>query len=84
MSFPVHAIRKDFPILNETVNGKPLIYLDNAATSQKPLRVINAIKDYYEHTNSNIHRGAHYLANKATEAYETSRKTRRENPLQKR
>jgi len=74
MSFPVNNIRKDFPILHETVNGKPLIYLDNAATSQKPLKVINAIKDYYEHTNSNIHRGAHYLANKATEAYETSRK----------
>ena len=58
MSFPVNNIRKDFPILHETVNGKPLIYLDNAATSQKPLRVINAINDYYEHTNSNIHRGA--------------------------
>ena len=75
MSFPVDTIRKDFPILNTKVNGKPLIYLDNAATSQKPLRVINAITDYYEATNSNIHRGAHYLANKATEAYETSRKT---------
>jgi cysteine desulfurase/selenocysteine lyase len=75
MSFPVDTIRKDFPILSEKVNGKPLIYLDNAATSQKPLRVINAISDYYEHTNSNIHRGAHYLANKATEAYENSRKT---------
>ena len=75
MSFPVDIIRKDFPILDETVNGKPLIYMDNAATSQKPLRVINAINDYYEHTNSNIHRGAHYLANKATEAYENSRKT---------
>jgi cysteine desulfurase/selenocysteine lyase len=75
MSFPVDKIRKDFPILHQTVNGKPLIYLDNAATSQKPLRVINAITDYYEHTNSNIHRGAHYLANKATEAYENSRKT---------
>ena len=75
MSFPVDIIRKDFPILHETVNGKPLIYLDNAATSQKPLRVINAINDYYEHTNSNIHRGAHYLANKATESYENSRKT---------
>lgn len=75
MNFPVNNIRKDFPILHETVNGKPLIYLDNAATSQKPLRVINAINDYYEHTNSNIHRGAHYLANKATEAYENSRKT---------
>ena len=75
MSFQVDIIRKDFPILHETVNGKPLIYLDNAATSQKPLRVINAINAYYEHTNSNIHRGAHYLANKATEAYENSRKT---------
>ena len=74
MSFPVDKIRKDFPILDQTVNGKPLIYFDNAATSQKPLRVINAITDYYETTNSNIHRGAHYLANKATEAYENSRK----------
>jgi len=73
MSFPVDTIRKDFPILDTKANGKPLIYLDNAATSQKPLRVINAIKDYYEATNSNIHRGAHYLANKATEAYESSR-----------
>ena len=75
MSFPIDTIRKDFPILDTKVNGKPLIYLDNAATSQKPLRVINAIRDYYETTNSNIHRGAHYLANKATEAYENSRKT---------
>jgi len=75
MSFPVDKIRKDFPILDLVVNGKPLIYFDNAATSQKPLSVINAITDYYETTNSNIHRGAHYLANKATEAYETSRKT---------
>jgi cysteine desulfurase/selenocysteine lyase len=75
MSFPVTEIRKDFPILSTLVKGKPLIYLDNAATSQKPLRVINAINEYYEQTNSNIHRGAHYLANKATEAYENSRKT---------
>ena len=75
MSFPVTEIRKDFPILDLKVKGKPLIYLDNAATSQKPLRVINAINEYYEQTNSNIHRGAHYLANKATEAYEASRKT---------
>ncbi|MCW3128070.1 MAG: cysteine desulfurase [Bacteroidetes bacterium] len=75
MSFPVTEIRKNFPILDLKVKGKPLIYLDNAATSQKPLRVINAIKEYYEQTNSNIHRGAHYLANKATEAYENSRKT---------
>jgi cysteine desulfurase/selenocysteine lyase len=75
MSFHVDTIRKDFPILYTKVNGKPLIYLDNAATSQKPQHVINAITDYYETTNSNIHRGAHYLANKATEAYENSRKT---------
>lgn len=75
MSFDVDKIRKDFPILNLNVNGKPLIYLDNAATSQKPLSVINAITDYYETTNANIHRGAHYLANKATEAYENARKT---------
>ena len=75
MSFPVDTIRKDFPILHQTIKGKPLIYLDNAATSQKPLRVINAITEYYEQTNSNIHRGAHYLANKATEAYENSRNT---------
>lgn len=75
MNFPVADIRKDFPILHQTVNGKPLIYLDNAATSQKPLRVINAIRDYYERYNSNIHRGAHHLAQLATEAYENSRKT---------
>lgn len=75
MSFPIEKIRSDFPILHTQVNGKPLVYLDNGATSQKPLRVINAINDYYEHTNSNIHRGAHYLAHKATEAYENARQT---------
>lgn len=66
-------LKEQFPILNQKVNGKPLIYLDNAATSQKPLRVINAINDYYTSMNSNIHRGAHYLAEKATIAYEDSR-----------
>lgn len=66
-------LKEQFPILNQNVNGKPLIYLDNAATSQKPLRVINAINDYYTSMNSNIHRGAHYLAEKATIAYEESR-----------
>jgi cysteine desulfurase / selenocysteine lyase len=69
----IEKIRQDFPILHQTVNGKPLVYFDNAATSQKPLAVINAISDYYEHYNSNIHRGAHYLAHKATEAYENAR-----------
>ncbi len=69
------SIRAQFPILNQTVNSKPLIYFDNAATSQKPLAVINAIKDYYEQYNSNIHRGAHHLAQLATEKYENARTT---------
>ena len=71
----VELIRKQFPILHQHVNGNPLIYLDNAATSQKPLAVIDAIDDYYERYNSNIHRGAHHLAQLATEAYENARKT---------
>lgn len=69
----VQKIREDFPILHQKVNGKPLIYFDNAATSQKPTQVINAIADYYNRYNSNIHRGAHYLAQQATEAYENAR-----------
>lgn len=69
------SIREQFPILHQNVNGKPLVYFDNAATSQKPLAVINAIKDYYEQYNSNIHRGAHHLAQLATEKYEEARKT---------
>jgi cysteine desulfurase/selenocysteine lyase len=67
------TVRQDFPILNEQVHGKPLIYLDNAATSQKPLSVLNAWRDYYEQYNSNVHRGAHFLSNKATDAYEAAR-----------
>ncbi len=66
-------MKKNFPILNQTVNGKPLVYLDNAATCQKPISVIKKIEEYYQETNSNIHRGAHFLANKATEEYEESR-----------
>jgi cysteine desulfurase/selenocysteine lyase len=73
MAIDVVAVRNDFPILHQTVNGKPLIYFDNAATSQKPTVVIDAISDYYKSYNSNIHRGAHHLANLATEAYEQSR-----------
>jgi len=69
----VEQIRKDFPILHQSVRDKPLIYLDNAATSQKPLAVIDTIDDYYERYNSNIHRGAHHLAQLATEAYENAR-----------
>lgn len=68
-------IRSDFPILERKVYGKPLIYFDNAATSQKPLQVINAISDYYKTSNANVHRGVHKLSTEATEAYEAARKT---------
>lgn len=76
-SLDVHAIREEFPVLHQQINGKPLIYFDNAATSQKPRVVIEALKQYYEQYNSNIHRGAHHLAAKATEAYEQSREAAR-------
>ncbi len=66
-------IRKDFPILDQKVNGKPLIYFDNAATTQKPLAVIRRISDYYLKENSNVHRGVHHLSQVATEAYENAR-----------
>lgn len=69
----IEAIREQFPILREKVHNKPLVYLDNAATSQKPRVVIEALKNYYESYNANIHRGAHYLAAKATEIYEQAR-----------
>jgi cysteine desulfurase/selenocysteine lyase len=69
----VTAIRRDFPILARRVHDKPLVYLDNAATSQKPRQVIQALVDYYEQTNANIHRGLHTLAEEATEAYEAAR-----------
>jgi cysteine desulfurase/selenocysteine lyase len=71
--FDVNAVRRDFPILNETVNGKPLIWFDNAATTQKPRQVIDRLKYFYEHENSNIHRAAHELAARATDAYEGAR-----------
>ncbi|WP_299098365.1 aminotransferase class V-fold PLP-dependent enzyme [uncultured Winogradskyella sp.] len=69
----VQKIRKDFPILNRTVNGKPLIYFDNAATSQTPQQVIDVIVDYYSNFNANIHRGVHSLSQEATDAYEQAR-----------
>jgi cysteine desulfurase/selenocysteine lyase len=72
-SFDVQAIRRDFPILQERVNGKPLIWLDNAATTQKPQSVIDRLSLFYEHENSNIHRAAHELAARATDAYEAAR-----------
>lgn len=72
--FDVNIIRQDFPILKERVNGKQLIWLDNAATTQKPRQVIDRIRYFYEHENSNIHRAAHELAARATDAYEGARK----------
>lgn len=71
--FDVEKIRKDFPILNRKVNGKPLVYFDNAATSQTPKVVIDAIVDYYSNYNANIHRGVHTLSQEATSAYEEAR-----------
>ena len=69
----VERVRKDFPALDQTVHGKPLVYLDNAATSQKPLAVIEAEEDFYRRDCSNIHRGVHELSDRATRAYETAR-----------
>jgi len=71
----LRKIRADFPILSEKINGKPLVYLDNAATSQKPRAVIDAIAHYYEHNNANIHRGVHTLSMRATEAHDAARET---------
>ncbi|QIE59622.1 cysteine desulfurase [Rasiella rasia] len=73
MSFNIDTIRADFPILQREVNGKPLVYLDNAATSQKPQIVIDAIVDYYSNYNANIHRGVHALSQEATDKYEEAR-----------
>ena len=67
--FDVTTIRKDFPILSRKVNGRSLVYLDNAATSQKPQQVIDCIVDYYSNYNANIHRGVHALSQEATDVY---------------
>ena len=75
MSLNVADIRKQFPILSREVNGRPLVYLDNAATTQKPQAVIDALVDYYTQCNSNVHRGAHYLSDEATRRYEAARQT---------
>ena len=69
----VVRIRKDFPVLDQLINGKPLVYLDNAATTQKPRAVIDAISNYYLHNNSNVHRGVHTLSQRATDDYEEGR-----------
>ncbi len=73
LGFDLKKIRNDFPILHQIINGKPLVYLDNAATSQKPKNVLDAIEKYYREYNSNIHRGVHTLSENATEAYELAR-----------
>lgn len=75
MSFDVAAVRAQFPALHQQVHGKPLVYLDNAATTQKPQVVIDALRHYYERDNSNVHRGVHALSERATLAFEKARKT---------
>ena len=67
------TIREDFPTLGQEINGHPLVYFDNAATTQKPRPVLEAIQRYYEHDNANVHRGIHELSNRATAAYEGAR-----------
>ena len=76
--FDVNRIRKDFPILEEKIYGKSLVYLDNGATTQRPLRVVEKMTEYYLRYNSNVHRGVHYLSQQATELHEASRATVRE------
>jgi len=73
-TFDVQKVRADFPILGREVNGKPLVYLDNGATTQKPRQVIDAISGYYSEMNSNVHRGVHHLSQLATDAFETARR----------
>ena len=73
MSYPIQSIRDQFPILNQRVYGKPLVYLDNGATTQKPQMVIDAVSDLYSRYNSNIHRGVHHLSNVCTDAFEAAR-----------
>ena len=72
-AFDVTAIRADFPILGTEVHGRPLVYLDNAATTQKPRVVLQALQDYYASSNANVHRGVHYLSGKATDLFESAR-----------
>ena len=72
-AFDVHAVRRDFPILAERVNGRPLVWFDNAATTQKPQAVIDRLAYFYAHENSNIHRAAHELAARSTDAFEAAR-----------
>ncbi len=77
-AFDVESVRKDFPILSQTVHGKPLVYLDNGASSQKPVAVLDAMDRYYREMHSNVHRGAHTMGDRATAAFESARETVRE------
>jgi cysteine desulfurase/selenocysteine lyase len=74
-TYNVERLRADFPILAERPYGKPLVYLDNAASAQKPLQVLDRMRHFYEHEYSNVHRGLHYLANASTDAYEAARES---------
>src|SRR5262245_10963843 len=73
VTFDVAAVRADFPVLHQRVHGHPLVYLDNAATSQKPAVVLDTLRHYYEFDNANVHRGVHELSGRATDAYEGAR-----------
>ena len=73
--YDIHQVRADFPILSRTIYDKPLIYLDNGATTQKPLCVLDAMRDEYLNVNSNVHRGVHWLSQQATELHEAARET---------
>ena len=73
--YDINKIREDFPILSRTVYDKPLVYLDNAATTQKPLCVLDAMRDEYLNVNANVHRGVHYLSQQATDLHEAARET---------
>jgi len=75
LDFDVQAVRQDFPILQQKIHNKPLVYLDNAATTQKPRVVIDRLSHFYEHENANVHRGVHLLSERATDAYEQARET---------
>ena len=74
MSIHIEEVRSQFPILDQEINGKPLVYLDNGASSQKPSRVIESLKHYYENDHANVHRGVHTLSQRATDAFEAVRK----------
>ena len=73
--YDLSAIRQDFPILSRTVYNRPLVYLDNAATTQKPLCVLDAMREEYLNVNANVHRGVHYLSQQATDLHEAARET---------